>query len=152
MSSDESATERQASARRAIDALYATDLATRANGMRIMEAGPGSCTLRMIVRPDMTNGHGTCHGGVLFMLADSAFAFACNSEGHPTVAASAAIEFLAAARAGDELTAAAAESWRGGRSGIYDIVITNQRDERVALFRGRSHRLSTPPKKSGEPA
>ena len=128
MTTHESATDRQDSARRAIDALYATDLATQANGMRIVEAGPGRCTLRMAVRPDMTNGHGTCHGGVLFMLADSAFAFACNS-----------------------LTAAAAESWRGGRSGIYDIVITNQRGERVALFRGRSHRLSTPPKKSGEP-
>lgn len=142
--------ERQAHARRAIDALYATDRASQANGMQITATGAGTCTVRMTVREDMTNGHGTCHGGMLFLLADSAFAFACNSDGQPTVAASAAIEFLAAARSGDELTAVATEAWRGGRSGIYDVHITNQKGERIALFRGRSHRLSGAPAKTGE--
>lgn len=139
-------TDRQALAERAIAALYATDTAAQALGMRIVAAGPGSCGVAMTVRPDMANGHGTCHGGMLFTLADTAFAMACNSDGQPTVAAAADIEFLAAARPGDELTASASEIWRGGRSGLTDVVVTNQRGERVALFRGRSHRLAAPPK------
>jgi acyl-CoA thioesterase len=88
------------------------------------------------------NGHGTCHGGLVFALADSAFAFACNSHGDNTVAAGAAIEFLKPARQGDLLVAAAAERWRAGRAGIYEIEVRNQRDEVVALFRGRSHQIA----------
>jgi acyl-CoA thioesterase len=96
----------------------------------------------MRVRADMVNGHGLCHGGLVFALADSAFAFACNSHNDSTVAAAAAIDFLAAAREGDELTAEASELWRTGRNGIYEIIVANQRGERIALFRGRSHRVN----------
>jgi acyl-CoA thioesterase len=89
----------------------------------------------------MTNGHGVCHGGIVFALADSAFAFSCNSYNEATVAAAASIDFLAPAHAGDELTAEAVELWRTRRNGIYEITVTNQRAERVALFRGRSYRI-----------
>jgi acyl-CoA thioesterase len=95
----------------------------------------------MTVREDMVNGHGLCHGGLVFALGDSAFAFACNSHNESTVAAAAGIDFLAAARQGDELTAEAAELWRTRRNGLYEITVTNQRGERVALFRGRSYRI-----------
>lgn len=132
----------QTLAERAVEALYATDRATQALGMRIVAVAPGACTVEMAVRAEMTNGLGTCHGGILFTLADSAFAFACNSEGKATVAASASIDFLEAAQAGDVLTAAARGLWTGGRSGIYEITITNQHGARIAFFRGRSHRLS----------
>ena len=96
----------------------------------------------MRVRADMVNGHRICHGGLVFALADSAFAFACNSHGDNTVAAGAAIEFLKPAREDDVLTASAAERWRAGRAGIYEVEVRNQRDELVALFRGRSHRIA----------
>lgn len=142
----EHAEDKQALAERSVAALYSTDSAAQALGMRIASVAPGRCTVVMPVRPDMTNGHGTCHGGMLFTLADTAFAMACNSQGHPTVAAAADIQFLSAARVGDELTATASENWHGGRSGLYDVAVTNQRGERIALFRGRSHRLNAPPK------
>ena len=101
----------------------------------------------MKVRADMTNGHAICHGGMIFALADSAFAFACNSQGEASVAASGSIDFLAAAREGDELTASARELWRGGRSGIYEVTVTNQAGATIALFRGRSHRIGDRPSK-----
>jgi acyl-CoA thioesterase len=96
----------------------------------------------MPVRPDMVNGHKICHGGLVFTLADSAFAFACNSYGDNTVAAGAAIEFLLPARQGDLLRAVATERWRAGRAGIYEIEVTNQSGAIVALFRGRSHQIA----------
>ena len=142
--------EAQAAAEQAIAATHAADRLAQAHGMTVTGAGPGRCAVHMTVTSDMTNAYGTCHGGILFSLADCAFAFACNSQHQPTVAASAEIEFLAAAHAGDELTATATETWRGGRSGIYDIVVTNQAAKRIALFRGRSHRLSAPPVKPGD--
>jgi acyl-CoA thioesterase len=95
----------------------------------------------MTIRTDMVNGHGNCHGGLIFALADSAFAFACNTYGHPTVAASATIDFLAPARAGEVLKAEASEVWRGGRIGLYDVRVTHG-DVVVAMFRGRSHQLN----------
>ena len=110
--------------------------------MRIESCGPGHATVTMTVRPDMVNGHRICHGGLVFTLADSAFAFACNSYGDNTVAAGAAIEFLLPAREGDLLRAVATERWRAGRTGIYEIEVTNQRGETVALFRGRSHQIA----------
>jgi acyl-CoA thioesterase len=122
-------------------ALFARDLASQGLGMRIAAVRPGWARVVMRVRADMVNGHGVCHGGLVFALADSAFAFACNSYNESTVAAAAAIEFLAAAREGDELTAEASEAWRTRRNGVYDIVVSNQRGERVALFRGRSYRV-----------
>jgi acyl-CoA thioesterase len=131
----------QGRAERAVAALFGRDRASQALGMRISGAGPGWARLVMTVRPDMLNGHQVCHGGLVFALADSAFAFACNSHNESTVAAAAAIDFLASARAGDELTAEARELWRTKRNGIYEITVLNQRGERVALFRGRSYRI-----------
>jgi acyl-CoA thioesterase len=95
----------------------------------------------MMVRADMVNGHRTCHGGLIFSLADSAFAAACNSHNESNVAAAASIDFLAPAFEGDDLVAEASEIWRAGRTGLYEIKVTNQRGELIALFRGRSHRI-----------
>ena len=136
------ADRRQRSAERAVDALWRGDEASQRFGMRIESCGPGRATVTMPVRPDMVNGHRICHGGLVFTLADSAFAFACNSYGNNTVAAGAAIEFLLPAREGDLLRAVATERWRAGRAGIYEIEVTNQRGEIVALFRGRSHQIA----------
>ncbi|HXZ59523.1 MAG TPA: hydroxyphenylacetyl-CoA thioesterase PaaI [Steroidobacteraceae bacterium] len=136
-----SSEEPQQLAERAAQALYQRDRASQALGMRLLEVAPGRARVAMTVRPDMINGHEVCHGGIVFALADSAFAFACNSHNESTVAAAGAIDFLAAARAGDELTADAIELWRTKRNGIYEITVTNQRGERVALFRGRSYRI-----------
>ncbi len=133
---------RQATAERATRALYDGDRASQTLGMRIESCGPGHATVTMRIRPDMVNGHRICHGGLIFALADSAFAFACNSYGDNTVAAGAAIEFLAPGREGDVLRAIASERWRAGRAGIYEIEVRNQRDEAVALFRGRSHQIA----------
>jgi len=131
----------QRRAERAAAALFAGDRASQALGMRITGVGPGWARVVMTVRPDMVNGHAICHGGIVFALADSAFAFACNSHNESTVAAAASIDFLAGAREGDELTAEASELWRTRRNGIYEINIHNQRGERIALFRGRSYRI-----------
>jgi acyl-CoA thioesterase len=131
----------QSLAESAVAALYEGDRASQALGMKIDSAAPGAARVSMTVRPDMVNGHRLCHGGLVFALADSAFAFACNSHGDRTLAAAASIDFLAPAREGDVLTAAARELWRSGRSGIYEITVTNQRGECIALFRGRSHRV-----------
>ena len=147
-----SSTDRQSLAEHAAKALYDPDRASQALGMRITAIAPLACTVVMRVRADMTNGHAICHGGIIFTLADSAFAFACNSEGEQTVAASCSIDFLAAAREGDELTASARELWRGGRSGIYEVTVTNQHGATIALFRGRSHRIGNrPPKQQDSP-
>ena len=121
--------------------LYQRDRASQALGMRLAAVRPGWARVEMRVRADMLNGHDLCHGGIVFALADSAFAFACNSYNESTVAAAAAIDFLSAARLGDELAAEAAELWRTRRNGIYEITVTNQRGERIALFRGRSYRI-----------
>jgi acyl-CoA thioesterase len=126
-------------AERCAQALLAGDQTSRSLGMRIEDVKPGAACLRMTVRPDMVNGHGTCHGGIVFALADSAFAVACNTHNAVTVAAAASIDFLAPVRVNDELTAQARELWRSKRSGIYEIVVSNQLGETVALFRGRSH-------------
>jgi len=135
------AADAQQQAERATAALFARDRASQALGMRITGVRPGWARVAMLVRADMVNGHGVCHGGIVFALGDSAFAFACNSYNENTVAAAASIDFLAAARAGDELTAEASELWRTRRNGLYEIVVSNQRGERIALFRGRSYRL-----------
>jgi acyl-CoA thioesterase len=98
----------------------------------------------MLVREDMLNGHSACHGGLIFSLADSAFAFSCNSHGGAVVAAAASIDFLAPAHGGDELTAVAVERWRSKRNGVYEVTVANQRGETIALFRGRSHQVREP--------
>jgi acyl-CoA thioesterase len=139
MTSLEPGAEAQRLAERSAQALFAKDSGSRALGVRLESIGPGFARLRMTVRMDMLNGHGMCHGGFVFSLADSAFAVACNTYNAVTVAAAASIDFLASAHLHDELTAEARELWRSKRSGIYEIRVCNQRGETVALFRGRSH-------------
>lgn len=131
-------------AERSAEALYANDRASQSLGIRIVETRPGYARLVMRVRDDMLNGHSVCHGGMIFSLADSAFAFSCNSRGGAVVAAAASVDFLAPAHGGDELTAEAVERWRTRRNGIYEVTVTNQRGETVALFRGRSHQMREP--------
>ena len=131
----------QALAQEVADAMWSRDPATQALGMRIVAIAPGSATLAMPVRADMLNGHGICHGGFMFTLADSAFAYACNSYNQNTVASACAIDFLAPAREGDVLEAEAIERSRAGRTGVYDITVRIHGGKTVALFRGKSYRI-----------
>jgi acyl-CoA thioesterase len=128
-------------ARRVAGVMYARDRATQAMGMTIGHVSAGHAELTMIVRGDMLNGHSTCHGGLIFTLADSAFAFACNSYNLTTVASGCSVEFLAPAREGDTLTAVAQERSAIGRTGVYDIDIHNQEGTLIAVFRGKSYRI-----------
>ncbi|MBQ0762474.1 hydroxyphenylacetyl-CoA thioesterase PaaI [Marinobacter psychrophilus] len=123
------------------DAMYQRDEASRNLGMEIAQVSPGKATVTMLVSSIMIQGHGSCHGGYLFTLADSAFAFACNSYNKATVASGCSIDYMLAAREGDLLTASAAEQSRGNRTGVYDITITNQNGHVVALFRGKSYQV-----------
>jgi acyl-CoA thioesterase len=123
------------------EAMYARDRASQELGMVLEETRPGYSRVRMRVTAAMLNGHGTCHGGIVFALADSAFAFACNSHGFVTVAAGCSIEFLAPAREGDELIATAQERSRDGRQGVYDVDVAREDGSAVAAFRGRSTSL-----------
>jgi acyl-CoA thioesterase len=133
--------EAQALAERVADGMYSRDRASQALGMKIAKIGPGHAELTMVVRADMLNGHAICHGGFIFSLADSAFAFACNSYNLSTVASGCSIDFVAPARDGDLLTAVAQERSVSGRTGVYDIEVTNQRGETIAFFRGKSYRI-----------
>ncbi|QCI63895.1 hydroxyphenylacetyl-CoA thioesterase PaaI [Phreatobacter stygius] len=128
-------------ARAASEAMWVDDQASRALGMTLVETGPGSATLTMAVTEVMTNGHGMCHGGYIFTLADSAFAFACNSHNTRTVAHHCAVTFVASAKLGDLLTATAREISRTGRSGICDATVTDQAGGVIAIFRGHSRTL-----------
>jgi acyl-CoA thioesterase len=128
-------------ARRAAEAMFARDRASQSLGMAIEEVREGYARLRMTVRPDMLNGHGACHGGFIFALADSAFAFSCNSRNRATVAAGADIEYLASVREGEVLVAEGQERSLGGRLGVYDITVRRADGTAVALFRGRSYGL-----------
>lgn len=121
--------------------MYRNDAASQGLGMRLVRVAPGRARMEMTVRPDMLNGHQTCHGGFIFSLADSTFAFACNSRNLATVASGCTIDFLAPGYAGDVLTADCEERSLSGRTGVYDVVVTNQEGRRVALFRGRSYRI-----------
>ena len=118
------------------------DPASQALGMALDAIRPGYARMSMRVRDDMLNGHGTCHGGYIFMLADSAFAFACNSHNFNTVGAGCTIDYLAPGRAGDVLVAEAVERALSGKTGVYDVVVTDQDGRKVALFRGKSHRVA----------
>jgi len=133
--------EAHALAQRVALSMFESDAASRALGMTIERIGPGRATLAMTIRADMMNGHAICHGGFIFTLADSAFAFACNSYNFNTVAQGCSIEYLAPAREGDILTADAEERSLSGRTGVYDIEVTNERGETIALFRGKSYRI-----------
>lgn len=124
--------------------MFAEDEASRMLGMEILEMGPGFAKLAMTVRADMVNGFRILHGGLAFTLADSAFAFACNSYNRLTVAQSCDVDFTNPARLGDRLTAVARETFQRGRSGIYDVTVTNQDGLTVAVFRGKSRTLGDP--------
>jgi len=123
------------------DLMLAQDSASRSLGIEVIAVAPGTATLAMTVRDDMLNGFGSCHGGLIATLADSAFAFACNSRNERTVASGFSIDIVAPGRPGDRLTAVARELQRGNRTGLYDITVRNQRDELVAEFRGKSYAL-----------
>ena len=131
----------QVLAERVAAAMFERDNASRQLGMRIARIAPGEAQLTMTVRDDMVNGHAICHGWFVFTLADSAFAFACNSYNFNTVANGCTIEFLAASQRGDLLTATARERAQVGRNGVYDVEVRNQAGETVALFRGKSTRI-----------
>jgi acyl-CoA thioesterase len=122
-------------------AMYERDRASQSLGMRLTEIRPGYARMTMAVRDDMLNGHQTCHGGFIFALADSAFAFACNSHNQVTVGAGCTIDYLAPGRPGDVLTADAQEQALAGKSGIYDVRVHNQDGKLIAVFRGKSHRI-----------
>jgi acyl-CoA thioesterase len=131
----------QALAEAVAEAMYARDPAVRAFGIRIDCVAPGYARLSMPVRDDMLNGHGLCHGGMIFTLADSAFAYACNSRNQNTVASGCTIDYLAPGQPGDVLGAEAVEQSLGGRTGVYDVTVSNQDGKRLALFRGRSNSI-----------
>ena len=131
----------QALAEATAAAMFARDAASQALGIAIVAMRPGYARLTMTVRASMLNGHRTCHGGFIFALADSAFAFSCNSRNQNTVAAGCHIDYLAPAFEGDVLEAEAVEQALKGRTGVYDIAVRNQSGALVALFRGKSHRV-----------
>ena len=125
-------------ASRCADVMYAKDAASQALGIRVEIPAAGEAVAHITVRDDMINGFDVCHGGLLFTLADTAFAFACNAYDSLTFAAAANIEFIRPALLGDELRALAREDYRGSKRGLYTVEVRNQRDEVVALFHGRS--------------
>ena len=125
-------------AKASAEAMWREDRASKWLGMKLDEVRPGFARLSMTVTRDMVNGHDLCHGGFIFTLADSTFAYACNSRNQRAVAAGASIEFLAPAHLGDVLTAEGFEQALAGRIGVYDMRVTNQKGELLALFRGKS--------------
>lgn len=135
-------TNPQALAEAAGAAMFARDAASQGLDMKLVEIRPGYARMTMPVRGDMLNGHQTCHGGFIFALADSAFAFACNSHNHTTVGAGCTIDYLAPGRLDDLLTAEAVERTLAGKTGIYDVNVTNQEGKMIATFRGKSHRVA----------
>lgn len=123
-----------------VQSLYLADRVSQWLDLEFIEVVPGRVRIAMTVRAEMVNGHGMCHGGIVFSFADSAFAFACNSHGDPMVAAGASIEFLAPTPLGERVIATATEVFRAGRHGIYDVAVTAASGAVRAHFRGRSSR------------
>lgn len=134
--------EAQTLAESTAEAMYSRDRAAQALGIRIVRVQPGASLLTMVVRGDMVNGHHICHGGMIFSLADTAFAYACNSYNKNTVASACHIDFLAPAKEGETLEAEAAERSAAGRTGVYDITVRIAGGKTVALFRGKSYRIN----------
>ena len=128
-------------AAKSAEAMWSADNASKWFGMKIENINEGVATLGLTVQPDHCNGHGICHGGVTFALADSAFAFACNSRNQSTVAQQNQITYVAPAHSGDRLTASAREGSLVGRSGVYDVTVTNQTGKVIAEFRGLSRAI-----------
>ena len=139
---DAAAPDPQAVAEACARAMWAEDEASQGLGMTIERVGPGGAVLVITDRPDMVNGHKTCHGGFIFALADSAFAFACNSYDQRTVAQHCSVTYVRPARLGQRLTAHAIESSRSGRSGIYDVTVRDGAGAVIAEFRGHSRTIS----------
>jgi acyl-CoA thioesterase len=123
-------------------AMYSRDHAAQALGITIVNVRPGYALLSMMVRKDMVNGYDICHGGMLFTLADTAFAYSCNSYNKATVASACHIDFLAPGMLGATLSAEGVERWLSGRTGVYDVTIRDESGKVLALFRGKSHRLN----------
>jgi acyl-CoA thioesterase len=142
----------QRTADRVREGMFRNDRASKMLGMRIDEVTPGCATLSMTIRDDMLNGHDICHGGLITTLADSAFAFACNSYDQLTVASGFSVDLLAPGRLNDVLTARCTEVSKAGRTGVYDCEVTNQRGERIAVFRGRSYTIKGKPAVPTDPA
>ena len=132
----------QTRAERSAAVLWATDMASQTLGLSLEAIGPGTAKMTLTVQEQHLNGHKTCHGGILFSLADSCFAFACNSYNQRTVAQDNSITYLSPAHLGETLTAHAVEAARSGRSGVYDVAVINASGHTVALFRGLSRTLS----------
>ena len=131
------------------EGMFRNDRASKWLGMQVAEVAPGRAVLTMRVRDEMLNGHDICHGGLITTLADSAFAFACNSYNELTVASGFAVDLLAPGVLGDLLTATCHEVSRAGRTGVYDCEVTNQRGQRIAVFRGRSYTVKGKPAVAG---
>lgn len=134
--------EAQALAEATAEAMWSRDRAAQALGIQIVHVRPGTSLLTMTVRSDMVNGHHICHGGMIFSLADTAFAYACNSYNRNTVASACHIDFLAPAKEGELLEAEAVEQSAAGRTGVYDITVRNNHGKTIALFRGKSYRIA----------
>lgn len=132
----------QALAEEVSAAMWSRDRATQALAMQLLSVKPGYARVSMPVRSDMVNGHHSCHGGYIFTLADSAFAYACNSYNKNTVASACHIDFLAPAKEGDMLEAEAVERSLSGRTGVYDVTVRTRGGTSIALFRGKSYRIS----------
>jgi acyl-CoA thioesterase len=122
-------------------AMWARDRTAQALGMKVVAIRAGHATLSMPVREDMVNGHHICHGGMIFTLADTAFAYACNSYNQNTVASACQIDFIAPAHEGETLEAEATERSATGRTGVYDVTVRTNAGKIIALFRGKSHRI-----------
>ncbi|AGO55856.1 acyl-coenzyme A thioesterase PaaI [Serratia plymuthica 4Rx13] len=131
-------------AQRCAERMFQQDTCAQAMGMQVEDVDAGFARISMTVGPQMLNGHRTCHGGQLFSLADTAFAYACNSQGLAAVASGCSIDFIRPALAGDRLTASAELRHQGKTTGLYDVEIVNQQGKTVAWFRGRAHRLGYP--------
>ena len=129
-------------ARKCADLMWADDKASRALDVTIEHVAPGAADVSMTVRETMTNGHGMCHGGYIFTLADTAFAFACNTYNQRCVAQHCSISFVAPAQLGMRLRASARECQRSGRSGVYDVTVTEETGAVVAEFRGLSRTVA----------
>lgn len=138
---EENGPDPQTVAEKAAEAMYAKDNASKGLGIEVDAIAPGYSRMTMTVREDMVNGHAICHGGLIFTLADSAFAFGCNAYNKITVAQGCEIEFIAPAKLGDRLIAECQERSLRGRNGIYDIEVRKENGERIALFRGKSRRI-----------
>jgi acyl-CoA thioesterase len=141
VNSEASAQEAQALAEATASAMWARDRTAQGLEMRILNVRPGYSRVTMQVRSDMVNGHHICHGGMIFTLADTAFAYACNSHNLNTVASACNIDFLAPARENETLEAEAIERARAGRTGVYDVTVRTSGGKTVALFRGKSYRI-----------